>query len=178
MTSKNYQENQDDIIVELCDPEPLTPAEKSALTPCLLERDLTPDMLDIITSIPRRTRILKVRSGNGELLGLTSILLTPTIFMKHCYGQGNHIGTNNTFFFTEKAPRTRVLSAIFRKFIELRPFGQYIGFIDDDIAADFKSALEAVPHVVADRVLETGSISTRDPSAEQALLKEHSHLSR
>ena len=174
----NSHENQDDITVELCDPEPLTPAEKSALTPCLLARDLNPGMLDIITSIPRRTRILKARSDNGDLLGLTSILLTHSIFMKHCYGQGNHIGTNNTFFFTEKAPRTRVLSAIFKKFIELRPFGQYIGFIDDDMTDDFRSALEEVPHVVADRVLETGSISTADPSAEQTLLKEHRHLSR
>jgi len=166
------------MIVEVCEPDPLTREEKSALGPCLQERGLSPDMLDIINNIPQRTRIMKVRSDKGELLGLASVLLTPSIFMKHCYGQGNHIGTNNTFFFAGKALKTQVLSAMFKKLIELRPFGRYIGFIDDDMAEDFRSALDEVPHVVADKVMETGSISTKDSDAEQALFKEHRHLSR
>ena len=178
MPSSNYQESQINMIVEVCEPVPLTSEEKSALSPCLRERGLIPDMLDIITNIPQRTRIVKVRSDKGDLLGLTSVLLTPSIFMKHCYGQGNHIGTNNTFFFAEKCSKPQVLSAMFRKFIELRPFGRYIGFIDDDTADAFRSALDSVPHVVADRVMETGSISTKDPDTEQALFKKHRHLSR
>jgi len=166
------------MIVEVCDAEPLTAEEKAALGPCIQERGLSLHMLDIITNIPQRTRILKVRSNEGELVGLTSVLLTPAIFMKHCFGQGNHIGTNNTFFFNGREARAEVLSAMFRRLVELRPFGYYIGFIDDDTAADFRSALDEVPHVVADRVMETGSISTADPGAEQALFREHKHLSR
>ena len=178
MTTSNCQENQSDMIVEVCEPHPLTSEEKSALFPCLQQRGLSPDMLDIITNIPHRTRIVKVMSDKGDLLGLTSVLLTPSIFMKHCYGQGNHIGTNNTFFFAGEDRKARVLSAMFKKLIELRPFGLYIGFVDDDIAEDFRSALDEVPHVVADKVMEAGSISTKDPGTEQALFEEHRHLSR
>lgn len=178
MTPSNCQGSQSDMIVEVCEPVLLTSEEKSALGPCLKERGLSPDMLDIITNIPQRTRIVKVRSDMGELLGLTSVLLAPSIFMKHCFGQGNHIGTNNTFFFVRKERKAQVLSAMFKKFIELRPFGVYIGFIDDDMAEDFRLALDEVPHVVADKVMEAGAIPTKDPGAEQALFEEHRHLSR
>ncbi|MBN1294778.1 MAG: hypothetical protein JXB48_23280 [Candidatus Latescibacteria bacterium] len=136
------------------------------------------DLLDIITNIPNRTRIVKAYSDAGELLGLTGVLLTPQMFMKHCYGHGNHIGTNNTFFFSKNANKSEVLLAIFRHLTEIRPVGHYIGFIEDDIADDFRNALERVPHVVAEKVMETGFISTADPQVESRLLKEHEHLSR
>lgn len=180
-TRNNTQENEQNqrgITVEVCDPDPLTEEEKSALIPCLKDRRLNPELLDIITNIPHRTRIVKVRSERGELLGLTSILLAPTLFMKHCFGQGNHLGTNNSFFFTGTGSQTEVLTAMFKKFVELKPFGFYIGFLDDDMAGDFRSALEGVPHVVADKIMVTGSISTADPDAEQLLLRNHKHLSR
>ena len=166
------------MIVKLCECSPLTSEEKSTLGPCLQERGLSPKMLDIITNIPQRTRIVKVLSDKGELLGLTSVLLTPSIFMKHCYGQGNHIGTNNTFFFSKNAHKAEVLLAMFKHLIEIRPFGYYIGFIDDDMVDDFRSALDKVHHVVADKVMETGSISTRGSQAEQSLFEKHQHLSR
>jgi hypothetical protein len=98
--------------------------------------------------------------------------------MKHCYGQGNHIGTNNTFFFSPDADRTEVIASIFSKLLELRPAGHYVGFVDDELKAEFKAALESVPHVVAEKVMQAGSISTGDPDAEQMLLKKHTHLSR
>lgn len=166
------------MIVEVCQPHPLTSEEKFALSPCLHRRGLNLDMLDIITNIPGRTRIVKVKSNSGELLGLTSVLLTPSIFMKHCFGQGNHIGTNNTVFFAGEHNNTRVLSSMFKKLIELRPSGLYIGIVDDDIAEDFRHALCEVPHVIADRVMETGSISTEGPEAVHSLFEEHRHLSR
>jgi len=166
------------MIVEVCEADPLTGEEKAALSPCLQERGLSLDMLDIINNVPHRTRLVKVRSDKGDLLGLTSVLLTPSVFMKHCWGQGNNIGTNNTFFFTCKDSKAPVLAAMFKKLVEMRPFGMYLGFIDDDMAEDFRSALDEVPHVVVDKVMETGSISTREPGAEQALFQEHRHLSR
>ena len=69
-------------------------------------------MLDIITNIPHRTSIVKARSSSGELLALTSVLSTPSIFMKHCFGEGNHIGTNNTIFFAETNRRAEIFAAI------------------------------------------------------------------
>ncbi len=167
-----------DIFVEVCDPAPLTDEEKAVLRPCLERRGLNPALLDIITNIPHRTRLVKARSESGDLLGLTSILLTPAIFMKHCFGQGNHIGSNSTFYFADTAPRGEVLTAIFRALTALRPFGYYIGFIDDDLAGDIRSALSGVPHIVAEKIMEAGSISTRDPSAERNLFRHHRHLVR
>ena len=169
--------NNSDMIVELCEPHPLTAEEKSALAPFLQQSGLNLDILDIITNIPGRTRIVKVKSDQGDLLGLTSILITPAIIMKHCFGQGNHIGTNNTFFFAGEGRKTEVLSSIFKKLVDLRPTGLYIGLVDEDIATDFRSALDEVPHVVADRVMEAGSISI-NPGAEKALFEKHKHLSR
>ena len=167
-----------DIIAEVCPPDPLTVEEKAILTPHLERRGLNPVLLDIITNIPHRTRLVKARSSSGELLGLTSILLTPSIFMKHCFGQGNHIGTNTTFFFAKTDRKRDVLAAIFQALVELRPFGYYIGLVDDDLAGEFRSALSDVPHIVADRVMEAGSLSTRDPAAEKRLFRRHRHLSR
>ncbi|MFC1591036.1 hypothetical protein ACFL43_00780 [Thermodesulfobacteriota bacterium] len=169
---------QSDITAEVCEPDPLTEDEKAALLPCLDARGLQPAMLDIMTGIRDRTRIVKVRSRDGALLGLTSVLRGPSIFMKHCFGHGNHIGTNSTFFFTGTHNKAGVLSAIFKKFTEMQSFGFYIGFIDEDMAADFRDALSDVPHVVADRVMETGAIDTGEPDTLQALLKKHKHLSR
>lgn len=178
MATSDRRGENDEMIVEVCEPHPLTSEEKSALSPCLKQRGLSLDMLDIINNIPGRTSIVKIKSSKGDLLGLTSVILTPSSFMKHCFGQGNHIGTNNTIFFAVEAQKDRVLSSMFRKLIELRPSGLYIGIIDDDTAGAFRSALDEVPHVVADKIMEAGSISTEAPGAEQALLKEHRHLSR
>ncbi|MBN1664112.1 MAG: hypothetical protein JW943_10975 [Deltaproteobacteria bacterium] len=135
-------------------------------------------MLDIITNIPNRTRIVKAWSKDGSLLGLTSVLLTPTIFMKHCFGQGNHIGTNNTFFFGETECRADVLAAILRKLTEMRHFGYYVGMLDDDLADDFSNAIKTVPHVVATKLMEAGSVGTKNPDAAERMIKEHNHLSR
>ena len=166
------------INVEVRDALPLSAAEKAALMPCLLEMGLSPCLLDIIANIPQRTRLVKAYGADGRLLGLTSILLTPVIFMKHCYGYGNHIGTNSPFLFTPGVDRAQVLAAIFRKLLELRPGGHYVGFIDPALAQDFNTALESVPHIVADRIMESGSISTLDPDIERVMLTRHSHLSR
>ena len=135
------------MIVKVCECYPLTSDEKSTLGPCLQERGLSPEMLDIITNIPQRTRIVKVLSDTGELLGLTSVLITQSIFMKHCYGQGNHIGTNNTFFFSKYANKSEVLLAMFKYLVEIRPFGYYIGFIDDDTVDDFGKAFRRLTGV-------------------------------
>ena len=166
------------MLVHVCECNPLNDDEKAVLAPCLHKRGLSPDMLDIITNIPNRTRIVKVYSDSGDLLGLTGVLLTPSMFMKHCYGQGNHIGTNNTFFFAENANKTEVLLAIFKHLTQIRPFGHYIGFIEDDLAGDFRDALSQVPYIVSEKVLETGYISTCDPRVEKRLMQEHHHLSR
>ena len=171
-------ESGEDIRVEICDALPLTVDEKAALLPGLAESGLSPCLLDIITNIPQRTRLVKAYTAEGRLLGLTSILLTPGIFMKHCYGYGNHIGTNSPFLFTQGADRAQVLAAIFRQLLEMRPGGHYVGFIDPELRQDFDAALAAVPHIVADRIMESGSISTRDPDIERAMLARHSHLSR
>ncbi len=167
-----------DIVAEICNPDALTAEEKKLLTPCLERRGLNPALLDIVTNIPHRTCLVKARNTSGDLLGLTSVLLTPTLFMKHCFGQGNHIGTNSTFHFTDTARNEEILVAIFRALTAVRPFGYYIGLIDGDCAGDFRSALERVPHIVAEKIMETGSISTRDPAAERNLLKRHRHLIR
>jgi hypothetical protein len=172
------KKHQNDLMIEVGPPLPLTDEEKSTIYPCLKKKGLNPGMLDIITNIPHRTHIIKVRSKEGKLLGLTNILLTPSIFMKHYFGEGNQIGTNHSFFFTEPDRQAEILSAIFNKLIQIRPFGYYVGLIAYENAEDFRSALNGVPHIVAQKVLEKGSISTRDPNKEQVLFKEHKHLSR
>ncbi len=164
--------------VEVCDALPLNEGEKAALLPGLEASGLNPCLLDIIANIPQRTRLVKAYAADGSLLGLTSILLTPGIFMKHCYGYGNHIGTNSPFMFTRGANRTQVLAAVFGKLLEMRPGGHYVGFIDPDLSRDFEAALKAVPHIVADRIMESGAISTLDPDIERVMLARHSHLSR
>ncbi len=164
--------------VEVCEPTPLTAEEKRVFVPYLEEQGLSHDFLDIITNIPNRTRVLKVRSKNKELLGITTVLLTPAVFMKHCFGQGNHIGTNNTFFFSQNANKSEVLNAIFRKLLELRQAGSYIGIIEDDLICEFKQALNCISYHVANKVMESGSISTKDPNSPRMLLDNHSHLSR
>jgi hypothetical protein len=157
----------------------LTLEEKAVFAPYLEKKGLSPDFLDIITNIPNRSRVVKVWSKNRELLGVTTVLLTPAVFMKHCFGQGNHIGTNNTFFFSEDADKSEVLNAIFKKLLELRPMGGlYIGFVDDDLIHDFKHALEGIDHVVAGKVMEAGSISTLNSEAAKILLEKHANLSR
>jgi hypothetical protein len=99
--------------------------------------------------------------------------------MKHCFGQGNHIGTNNTFFFAENANKTQVLNAVFKKLLELRPMGGlYIGLIDEGLISDFRQALEDIKHQVASKVMESGSISTKNADAAKTLLENHSNLSR
>ena len=165
--------------VEVCDPIPLTVEEKAVFAPYLEKQGLSPDFLDIITNIPNRSRLVKVWSKNRELLGITTVLLTPGVFMKHCFGQGNHIGTNNTFFFSEGADKADVLNAIFRKLLELRPMGGlYIGFIDDDLIHEFKHSLNGVSYRVAGEVMEAGSFSTKNPEAPKILLENHTNLSR
>ncbi len=165
--------------VEVCDPTPLTAEEKAVFAPCLERQGLSPDFLDIITNIPNRSRVVKVWSNNKELLGLTTVLLTPAVFMKHCFGHGNHIGTNNTFFFAGNADKSSVLNAMFTKLLELRPMGGlFIGFLDGDLAVEFKRALEGVNHQVASEVMEAGSISTRNSTAPKTLLENHGNLSR
>jgi len=165
--------------VEVCQSTPLSSQEKTTLAPYIEKQQLTPDFLDIITNIPNRSRVIKVWSKNSELLGLTTVLLTPTVFMKHCFGQGNHIGTNNTFFFSQNANKSDVLNAMFRKLLEIRPMGGlYIGFIEDDLVHEFKQALNGINYQVAGEVMEAGSISTKNPGAAEALLDCHTHLSR
>ena len=181
MTGELHMETvnpKSDLGVEVCDPIPLTPEEKAVFAPCLERQGLSPDFLDIITNIPNRSRVIKVWSEGGELLGTTTVLLTPSVFMKHCFGHGNHIGTNNTFFFSEGANRSEVLSAMFRKLLELRPMGSYIGFLDDDLICDFRHALEGISYQVAGKVMEAGAISTKSPDAAKALLGSHGNLSR
>jgi hypothetical protein len=172
------QPGSGEIRIEIADPIPLTAEEKSRLVPCLSARGLNPALLDIMTNIPHRTRLVKAYSENGELLAVTSILLTPSIFMKHCFGVGNHLGSNNTFYFSETVQRREVLSAMFRALVALRPLGYYIGLIDDDAVGDFIAALDDVPHAVARKVLESGSVATRDPSTEQMIFHRHRHLKR
>jgi hypothetical protein len=165
--------------VEVCDPTPLTKEEKAVFAPCVERKGLSPDFLDIITNIPNRSRVVKVWSKNRELLGITTVLLTQSVFMKHCFGHGNHIGTNNTFFFSENADKSEVLNAMFRNLLELRPMGGlYIGFIDDDLICEFKRALDGINYQVARDVMETGSISTKNPEAAKTLLENHTNLSR
>ena len=167
-----------DIDVEIGPPTPLSSREKDALAPCLHQRGLTTGMLDIITNIPHRTCIVKARSATGELLGLTSVLSTPSIFMKHCFGEGNHIGTNNTIFFADTDRRAEIFGAIFKKLTEHRRFGYYVGSIDDDFSEDFRRALKTVPHVRAHKVMESGCICTEGGGAAERLLKSHGRLSR
>ena len=167
-----------DIAVEIGPPTPLTAQEKAVFAPCLKQRGLTLGMLDIMTNIPHRTCIVKARSATGELLGLTSVLSTPSIFMKHCFGEGNHIGTNNTFFFADRVRRAEIFGAIFNKLTAHRRFGYYVGSIDDDFAEDFRCALKTVPHVRANKVMESGSITTADAGGVDRLFENHGHLSR
>ncbi len=162
--------------VEITQAAPLTAEEKKPFLPDLAARGLSPVMLDIMPNIPHRTSIVRVYTDDGKLAGLSSVILTPNLFMKHCYGQGNHIGTNNTFFFAQVADRAAVLKAILTKLLEMRPSGHYVGLIDDELAEDFASVLGRVPHVVADKVMQAGSIATR--GGAERLLKEHAHLSR
>ncbi len=165
--------------VEVCESTPLPSAEKAVFASYLEKQKLSADFLDIITNIPNRSRVIKVWSENSELLGLTTVLLTPTVFMKHCFGQGNHIGTNNTFFFSENANKTDVLNAMFRKLLEIRPMGGlYIGFIDDNLTHEFKQALNDINYRVASKVMEAGAISTKQTDATKRLLANHTHLSR
>ncbi len=166
------------MIVKIAEAAPLTAEEKEVFLPDLRQRNLNPLMLDIMNNIPERINIIKVYSDDGELIGLSSVILTPNLFMKHCYGQGNHIGTNNTFFFAPYADRTEVIAAIFSKLLEMRPAGHYVGFVDEELTTEFKAALDRVPHVVAEKVMQSGSIPTQNPDAEQILLKNHTHLSR
>jgi hypothetical protein len=160
------------------EPEPLSDEEKRLLTPCLLERGLTPDLLDLMTNVPGRTKLIKVHSPDGGLLGLTNVLVTPSLFMKHCFGPGNHIGTNTTFFFTAKEGRAKVLAAMLEKLVELRAYGHYVGFVDDDLENDFPSGLAGLHHIVADKVLEAGGIEVRGSDASETFLKAHKHLRR
>ncbi len=164
------------IAVEIGPPVALTADEKAVLAPGLHQRGLTTGLLDIMTNIAHRTCIVKARSATGELLGLTSFLSTRAIYMKHCFGEGNHIGTNNTFFFAGAAHRGDVISAIFKRLTRYRRFGYYVGLIDDAFGDDFRCALKTVPHVVAHRVMETGCIAAA--GAQERLFKNHAHLSR
>jgi hypothetical protein len=165
------KDDVNNMIVKIAEATPLSNEEKEIFFPDVKQRNLNPHMLDIMNNIPERTNIIKVYSDNGELIGLSSVILTPSIFMKHCYGQGNHIGTNNTFFFAPNVDRIKVISAIFSQLLEMRPTGHYVGVVDEDLKLEFKAALESVPHVVAEKVMQAGSISTLNPDAEQVMLK-------
>ena len=78
---------------------PLSAEEKSLLAPCLHARGLSLDLLDLLTNVPEKTRLLKVYSDSGQLVGLSNVLVATSVFMKHCFGPGNHLGTNTKFFF-------------------------------------------------------------------------------
>jgi len=166
------------IKVKICSPEPLTENEKVILTPGLIRRGLTPAMLDLILNIPQRTKLVKVLSDSGRLLGLTSILLTPRVFMKHVFGEGNHLGTNNTFYFTENVDITAALTAIFCELTSIRRLGIFVGFIDPEYAGEFYRALHEIPHLTARKVLSSGSIATAEPDSATKFFKQHDHLSR
>jgi hypothetical protein len=175
----NNTNSKSGLYVEVCEATPLTTQEKAVFEPFLERQGLTLDFLDIITNIPNRSRVLKVWSKEKELVGITTVLLTPGVFMKHCFGQGNHIGTNNTFFFADSANKSDVLKAMFRKLLELRPMGGlYIGFVEDDLVGDFKHALDGLSYRVASQVMEAGSICTKNAEAAKTLLANHTNLQR
>ncbi len=157
---------------------PLSEEEKKLLAPCLIERGLSLDLLELLVNVPERTRLIKVYSDSGRLLGLTNVLVTPSLFMKHAFGPGNHLGTNTTFFFTQKDQRAEILKALFKKLLESFPFGYYVGFIDPEVISDFSQFLKKVPHVVAQKVLEAGSISVSGKGASKDFLARHKHLRR
>ena len=157
---------------------PLSAEEKRLLTPWLLERGLSLDLLDLMTNVPEKTRLLKVYSEAGQLLGLTNVLVTPSLFMKHCFGQGNHLGTNATFFFTQRENLAQILAVMFKELLKNYPFGYYIGFIDPDLGQDFSRALQSVPHIVSQKILESGSILISGTRTSEALLAQHQHLRR
>jgi len=166
------------IKVQICPPEPLSATEKAVLTPGLKHRGLTPVMLDLMLNIPHRTQLVKAFSESGELLGLTSILLTPRIFMKHVFGEGNHLGTNNTFYFAGKADKAAVLTAMFREVTSIRRLGIFVGYLDSEYASEFNEALHKIPHLTARKILSTGSIATAGPNSVRQFFKRHEHLSR
>jgi hypothetical protein len=165
-----------DYRVDIEAPGALPPEDRAALLPDLNRRGIAPAMLDIMMNIPNRTRIVKVRGKDGTLVGLTNILLTPHQFMKHVFGEGNHIGTNTTFFFAGQDRRAEILTAVFRKLTATRRFGFMVGLMDPDFADDFACALRCVPHFSGWKILEAGSITTDGPDVRERLLHEHSHL--
>jgi len=164
--------------VTISPPEPLSATEKAILVPGLIRRGLTPAMLDLMLNIPQRTRLVKVFSDSGELCGLTSILLTPRIFMKHVFGEGNHLGTNNTFYFAGNVAKAAVLEAVFRELTRIRRLGIFVGFIDPEYDGEFYRALHEIPHLTARKVLATGSIATGEPDSATKFFKRHEHLTR
>jgi hypothetical protein len=164
--------------VELCSTAGLTEEEKATLAPGLLRRSISPALLDVMGSVPNRSRIIKVRSANGALQAASSVLLTESMFMKHCFGEGNHVGTNNAFYFAEQADRPAALSAMFEKLLETRRFGVYVGLLDGDLECDFRAALAHIPHLVSRKVLESGSIATRGAPSADFLFARHKHLGR
>jgi hypothetical protein len=169
---------EQELVAELGPAAPLSDREKAVLAPGLLRRGLTPALLDVMHTIPGRTRILKVRDQDGALLGACSVLLTPRLFMKHCFGEGNHIGSNSSFFFGPGADQGAVLTAMLQALLRERSFGTYVGIVDAALVAPMQQALVAVPHLVGARLLEAGGIAVAGARDEGFLLERHNHLRR
>lgn len=181
LVKARLERNGDAAATLRCTLEPataLTDADKATLRAPMLKRGLTPALLDVIHAIPQRTRLLCARAPDGRLLGLCSVLLTPSLFMKHCFGEGNHVGSNNSFFFAEAVDEAAVLTAMLRRLVAERALGVYVGRVDAAVAPAFREALTHVPHLVGSRLLESGAIATVGGADENTLCGRHKHLAR
>ena len=115
----------------------LSEAEKETLLPDLVERGISPAMLDIIPPNGRFFQLLRATDHAGNLLGVTSLMsVRPFVSLKQNLGEGNHVGWDTSIYFARGADRPAVTAALLQAMAQRSfYFAMYFGRIDDDVEA-------------------------------------------
>ena len=154
----------------------LSDAERRLLVPDLQARDISASMLDLLPPAGRYFQILRAVGGNGQLLGVTSLMsVRPFVSIKQMLGEGNHVGWDTSIYFAPDVDQVQVAGAILRSMAGRSMFyAMYFGQIDDHIRA----ALPTVRHRLLRTDYEMGHIDCRPLASETDFLAVHKRLRR
>ncbi|MDJ0663118.1 MAG: hypothetical protein QNJ75_01075 [Acidimicrobiia bacterium] len=154
----------------------LRPEERIALEPDLLKRGIALSMLDVIPPAGRFFQLLRAVDQSGELLGVTSLMSArPFVSIKQLLGEGNHVGWDTAFYYTERADRPRVAAALLGAIARRSMFyGMFFGRIDDDV----RTALPLIRHRLLETDYRLGRIDCSGYETKADFLALHKRLRR
>jgi hypothetical protein len=168
--------NPDTSIRVLVSSDPLDDRERSLLRLDLEQRGIAPGLLDVIPPAGRYFQLLRAVDAKGDLLGVTSLMsVRPFVSIKQLLGEGNHVGWDASFYYSEQAERPRVAAALLEAMARRTFYGGiYFGRIDEDVRA----ALPLVRHRMLETDYRLGQIDCRRFDDVDDFLAGHKRLRR